>query len=160
MDVFIKDVKRILSIQIKPRHDGLFDQYSRIFMPKILLLSSLAVGVNWYVDKLTCTISEKVEFSHEFINEACWINGFYIYRNMTDKMTQYYGIPGDISKDGLSKEDGSLCSVKEKGQICVRMDKLYYIQYQWFPFLIASLMTLYFIPHIVFKIVNADLVSN
>nr|CRX73266.1 Innexin 10 [Hydra vulgaris] len=157
MDILFNDIKHILSIQIKPRHDGIFDQYSRIFMPKILLLSSIAVGVNWYVDKLTCTKSENIEFSSEFINEACWINGFYIYKNMTNRMTTYYGIPEDITRDGL-KKDGSLCTVTRRSD-CIPMEKLYYIQYQWFPFFIASLMILYFIPYTAFKIVNTDLIS-
>ena len=49
----------------------------------------------------------------DFVHSACWIQGFYIYTEMVNKLDEsgYYGIPKDINMDGLT-EDGRLCSTK------------------------------------------------
>ena len=95
-------MRRVLSIKTKARHDSIFDQYSRLFMPKILFLFSLIIGVNWYFEKFTCIIPRKLFLSRQFITDVCWINGFYIYQNMTTRMTPYYGIPELIKENGMS----------------------------------------------------------
>ena len=53
----------------------------------------------------------------EFVHSACWIQGFYIYTEMADRINEsgYYGIPDDIDMDGLTPE-GTLCSTKKKGK--------------------------------------------
>lgn len=35
----------------------------------------------------------------------------------------------------------------------------YFLQYQWLPFYVASLAALYYVPYILFKMVNADILS-
>ena len=49
-------IKAILSVKIKPRHDSYSDQFSRIFMVKVMMIGALLVGLNWYSDKITCII--------------------------------------------------------------------------------------------------------
>ena len=52
------DIKTLLAIRIKPRHDGMCDQYHRIFMVKILLVSTIIIGVNQYKDSIACIVPE------------------------------------------------------------------------------------------------------
>ena len=53
------DVKGILTIKFKPRTDHLTDQYSRIFMVKLLLACTVVTGISWYTDKMNCIIPSK-----------------------------------------------------------------------------------------------------
>ncbi|XP_047129730.1 uncharacterized protein LOC105849405 [Hydra vulgaris] len=157
MSFIIDDMRRVLLIKTKARHDGVCDHYSRVFMPKIMCFFSLMIGVNWYFDKLTCIIPKTLSGSHQFITDVCWINGFYIYENLTTTMTSYYGIPKNINEDGISIT-GILCETSyDEG--CTPMVKFYYLQYQWFPFFLASFVILYIIPHLGFKFINADLIT-
>merc|ERR1712151_993832 len=39
------------------------------------------------------------------------------------------------------------------------MKKQFYLQYQYMPFLIATFAMLYYLPYLIFKVVNTDLVS-
>ena len=52
----------------------------------------------------------------DFVHSACWIQGFYIYTEMMDRIDQsgYYGIPKDIDMDGLTA-DGRLCRTVPRG---------------------------------------------
>ena len=50
------EFKNFLTIKIKPRDDNMIDQYSRIFMVKMFLLSSIICGLNWYFDKFNCIL--------------------------------------------------------------------------------------------------------
>ena len=61
------DIKNMLSIHIKPRHDSIPDQYSRIFMVKLLLVCTIIIGVNQYNDKVTCIIPGKEITFSEFL---------------------------------------------------------------------------------------------
>ena len=42
---------------------------------------------------------------------------------------------------------------------CTPMSKQYYLQYQWMPFYVASLAILVYMPYVLFRIVNTDMVS-
>lgn len=46
----------------------------------------------------------------DFVHSACWIQGFYIYRELKDRFDEsgYYGIPTNIDNDGMT-EEGKLC---------------------------------------------------
>ena len=68
MSFATKDLKDIFKIKIKPRHDSLTDQYHRIFMVKLLLISSLVMGISWFKDSVNCLvpgmdIAQKMKFS-------------------------------------------------------------------------------------------------
>ena len=52
---------------------------------------------------------------------------------------------------------GALCKTSEKD--CIPMTKTFYLQYQWFPFYVASIGLLYYFPYIIFRFVNTDLIS-
>lgn len=162
----VNEFKQILSIRIKTRQDSFFDHYTRILLPKILLMSSLVIGMNWFTDEVTCLLPSYVSFSSTFVSDACWINGFYIYRSLTNTSLNeigYYGIPIDSKFDGMYK-NGRLCSSIDHNGIrdehCLIMEKTFYLQYQWFPFLLISLMLLFYLPRVMFKWNNEDLVSS
>lgn len=42
---------------------------------------------------------------------------------------------------------------------CQPMVKRYYLQYQWMPFYIATLSLLFYMPYVLFRIVNTDMIS-
>ena len=48
MSVATTYIKYVFKINIKPRHDSLTDQYHRIFMVKLLLISSFLMGISWF----------------------------------------------------------------------------------------------------------------
>jgi hypothetical protein len=64
--------------------------------------------------------------------------------------------------DGID-DSGVLCSTVDRASdsinTCKPMEKQYYLQYQYMPFLTASFAMLFYLPYIVFKITNTDLIS-
>ena len=56
MAMVATDIKSMLSISIKSRHDSHTDQYNRIFMVKLLLVSSLIMGISWFQDSINCMV--------------------------------------------------------------------------------------------------------
>lgn len=152
-------IKQILSVKIKPRHDSYTDQFSRIFMVKVMMIGALLVGLNWYSDKISCIIPGTAEIDGGFVGQACWINGLYVYEEIRyhENEIGYYGIPRDISNDGIYP-DGTLCNSKESDQ-CRTMEKTFYVQYQYMTFVLAALAVLYYAPYCMFRLINQDIVS-
>ena len=54
MSVATTNIKDVFKINIKPRHDSLTDQYHRIFMVKLLLISSFVMGISWF--NISCLV--------------------------------------------------------------------------------------------------------
>lgn len=165
MNIITGSIKDTISIKMKHRHDDFTDQFSRIFMAKMFIISSLIMSVDFFSDKVSCIVPIDSRLSREFIHSCCWIQGFYIYEELKDRMTEsgYYGIPKDIELDGTNAQ-GKLCTRVNKASHlldhdCTPMSKLFYLQFQYFPFYIASLAILYYMPYILFRIVNDDLIS-
>ena len=51
-----------LKIRIKSRDDTMSDQYSRLFMVKLLLVCAAIAGVSWSTDQLNCVIPGMLKF--------------------------------------------------------------------------------------------------
>ncbi|XP_066928522.1 innexin inx3-like [Clytia hemisphaerica] len=161
----IGSIKDILSIKIKHRHDSYTDQFCRIFMSKMFIISALVMGVDFFNDKVSCIVPKESGLGSDFVHSACWIQGFYIYTEMMDRIEQsgYYGIPKDIDMDGLT-DDGRLCrsvprGSRHKDPRCNIMHKTFFLQFQWMPFFISSLALLQYFPYLIFRIVNTDIIS-
>jgi len=160
--VVVRSLKDIISIKIKARHDSPCDQFNRLFMSKMFLISAVIMGLDYFSDRVTCIPPKNTELSNEFIHSACWISGFYIYEEMRENFLEsgYYGIPYRIQYDGIDN-GGQLCNTQDriKRRPCSEMTRVYYLQYQWMPFYIGTLGVLYYLPYILFRIVNVDLIS-
>ena len=55
------DIKKMISIKIKPRKDPYSDQFSRIVMLKMMMLTAAVTGISWAKDKVRqgfCQIRE------------------------------------------------------------------------------------------------------
>ena len=77
-------------------------------------------------------------------------------------------MPKDVEIDGI-RSDGRLCRrytkaprgyrgiVLDKG--CRPLTKVFFTHYQYFPFFIASLGIMYYVPYILFRIINSDIIS-
>lgn len=76
MSLIANNIKGILAIKIKTRHDSYTDQYCRIFMVKMCIVSSLVMGVDWFHDKVSCMVPARTDLKDSFIHSACWIQGF------------------------------------------------------------------------------------
>lgn len=151
------DIKKMLQVKIKPRKDPYTDQFSRILMPKMMMLTATITGISWAKDKFTCIVPKKHGVSKDFVAKSCWINGMYIYKDLNPNFNGlYYGIPKDISYDGRNNY-GALCN-SEKDANCEQMEKTFYLQYQWFPLGVAALAIMYYLPYLLFCVVNADLI--
>ncbi|XP_012554059.2 uncharacterized protein LOC100202445 [Hydra vulgaris] len=157
----IGNIKDILSVKIKARHDSYTDQFVRIFMTKMFMISALVMGVDFFNDKVSCIVPKTSNLGADFVHSACWIQGFYIYPEMAMRMkdSRYYGMPRDIIYDGML-ENGVLCKTGPTlGQKCKPMQKTFYLQHQWMPFFIASLALMHYFPYLLFRIVNTDIIS-
>ena len=70
--------------------------------------------------------------AHSFISPTCWIQGLYIYKELRQRfdVVAYYGVPKDLSEDGLIQ--GYLCPTenkyKSKNPLCKSMERTYYLQ--------------------------------
>jgi len=154
------DLKKMLTVKMKPRQDSYTDQFSRILMVKVLMVTATVTGLSWLKDKVTCIVPSNHGTSGGFVSKACWINGMYVFRDLTPQQSSfYYGIPSDITNDGMNKY-GALCSTKGPGQaknnFCEPLEKTFFLQYQWFPMGVVLLTFLYYLPYLIFKFVNQD----
>lgn len=158
------DVKDMLSISRKQRHDSYTDQFSRVFMMKMMMVGVLFVGMNWYADDINCIIPGALGIDGGFVKQACWINGLYVYEDIQVHEGQigYYGIPREISNDGKYAK-GMLCKTQNQDGLkdtdCKPMKKTFFLQYQYMVFYVAMLAGLYYSPYLIFGLVNIDLVS-
>uniref|UniRef100_A0A7M5XBA1 Innexin n=1 Tax=Clytia hemisphaerica TaxID=252671 RepID=A0A7M5XBA1_9CNID len=162
--VVVRSLKDILALKIKARHDSPCDQFSRLFMTKMFLIAAVIMGFDYFSDRISCIHPKKTDLTKEFIHAACWISGFYVYKEMRDRPREsgYYGIPYKIDHDGIDTQTQQLCltnNVKVFRPECQSMTRIYYLQYQWMPFYIGALGVLYYLPYILFRIINVDLIS-
>ncbi|XP_066929230.1 innexin inx3-like [Clytia hemisphaerica] len=160
----VLNLKDILSFKIRFRCDSWTDQWNRLIMCKIFLIIALVIGIDYFQDEITCMISENAAIDGAFVQSACWIMGFYVYPDLSNqwKHVGYHGVPKDLSMDGIDK-DGSLCpTITKYGTLdpnCRPMRKEFYLQYQWYPFFVGSLALLYYIPYLVYRFANKDIIS-
>lgn len=68
MSFVATDLKGLLTLNIKSRHDGYLDQYNRIFMVKLLMVATIVMGLSWYGDSIHCIIPGKGRFTR---NQNC-----------------------------------------------------------------------------------------
>jgi len=165
MAMVATDIKGMLSISIKSRHDGYTDQYNRIFMVKLMLVSSLIMGISWFQDSINCMVPDTHGISGGFVSATCWIQGVYVYKELSHRVDKvaYFGIPKDMNNDGMMP-DGYLCATtkrfeQEPNPNCREMHKTFFLQYQWMPFLIAAFSILFYAPYVAFRSANSDLIS-
>lgn len=166
MVIITDSIKDVLSIKLKLRHDDLTDQFNRIFMAKMFIISSLVMGVDFFSDRVSCILTSESHLSRDFVHSACWIQGFYIYKEMKNHATEsgYYGIPKDVDVDGVYPDTDKLCRRVNKATHlldtqCKEMTKVFYTQFQYFPFYVASLAVAYYAPYVLFRVVNRDLIN-
>ena len=159
----VDDVKGILSVSIKVRHDGYADQFSRILMVRIMMVGALIIGLNWSSDDIKCIVPKDL-IDAKYVSSACWINGLYVYEEIRYHADDlgYYGVPRQINHDGKLKS-GHLCAQVNLGHKvtpgCEAMTKTFFLQYQYLVFVIACLAALYYSPYILFKLANTDFIS-
>ena len=72
-------------------------------------------------------------------------------------------MPRDSSRDGVLRDSKNICSLKSKEGIrntnCSPLTQIYFNQYQYMPFYIASLAIFYYLPYILFQMVNSDIIA-
>ena len=162
--ISVRVLQDVMSIKIKTRHDGYCDQYNRLFMTKVLLMSSIIMAYDFFTDRVNCMVPKYNVLSNDFIHSACWISGLYIFQEMKQKLDKsaYYGVAQRVDYDGMNHRTGELCTTKDqtgKNPDCITMTRMYYLHYQWMPFYIASLAVFFYLPYIMFLVANTDLVS-
>lgn len=170
MALLAGNLASLLSVKIKPRHDDYTDQVSRIILVKICILSALVTGIDWFHDNVKCLPPKEKKHNSipdGFLESVCWINGFYIFPELPLHESGYYGIPVSLDIDGWSTSaDDVLCNTKakksrrwKKPSKCVPFKKRYLKQYQWIPFCIGAMSLLFYMPYIIFRVVNTDMIS-
>jgi len=164
MSLLGESISALVAIKIKRRYDTFTDQYNRIFMVKMTILFSAFIGFNYFQDKVSCIVANVNGMDGGFVGSACWIQGFYVFDEMRDRLDEsgYYGIPKNMDYDGINPL-GQLCSTVDRAldkvTECRPMQRLYYLQYQYMPFFTASLAFFFYLPYILFKTVNFDIIS-
>lgn len=130
------------------------------------LVSAALLGMNWLKDSMSCIIPGHHGIDGKFTSQACWIQGFFIYKELRHipGMFGYYGIPKSFEDNGYYPSLTKLgspepCQVSDKNKDCVPYSKTFYLQYQWFPFYMAALAVLYYLPYIFYRHFNSDVIS-
>jgi len=157
----IESVKQIFRGSKKQRQDSVFDQYSRVIMVQVCMVSAVAMGMSWFSDKLNCIVPDTHSLSPGFVAEACWINGFYVFREIQNIPNElgYYGIPNDVKENGIYLASGKQCAVMDTDADCKPMEKTFFLQFQWYTFFMAALAIFYYAPYICYKLANHDIIS-
>ena len=75
MSMITGNIKSLLKIKFKARHDNYTDQYNRIFMVKMAMISSMLLGLNWFKDTIKCTVPNFAGIDKGYVHQACWIQG-------------------------------------------------------------------------------------
>ena len=75
MSMITGNIKSLLQIKFKNRHDNYTDQYNRIFMVKMAMISSMLLGLNWFKDTIRCTVPNFAGADKGYVHQACWIQG-------------------------------------------------------------------------------------
>ena len=154
-------LKEVISIRFRPRHDSYSDQWNRIFMSKLFFVISIICGIEQFNDSITCVVPSNAEIDSDFVKSTCWINGFYVFPKLIapNEHASYYGIPRDLALDGLDAS-GDLCSQVSKygkpDKTCEPFERLYFLQYQWFTFFLATLGLMFYLPYLIFRVNNED----
>ncbi|XP_065670465.1 uncharacterized protein LOC124818066 isoform X2 [Hydra vulgaris] len=159
MSFITGNIKDILSIKFKNRQDAYTDQFSRIFMTKIFLISAFIMSLDFFNSNISCYYKSKPLLDQEFVHRTCWIQGLYNFvelNKMCSKNCKYFGIPHNIEMDGIKND--VLCNTKSEKK-CIPMAKIFFLQYQYFPFYIGSLAVAYYLPYIVFRAINTDIIN-
>lgn len=168
MSGIVGDIKKLFKFKYKTRSDTITDQYHRLFMTRALLAGAFLTGLNWFKDDIKCIVPKAFGGSVDgFGPKSCWINGFYVYKELmtAPNFDGYYGLPSTMGHNGtvrgtFSSSKGPVtCSAVEGDPECQPMEKLFFLQYQWFPFYMAFVALFYYFPYILFNFVNTDLVS-
>jgi len=165
MSLLIDAVGSIIDIKVKRREDGITDQYNRVIMCKMCIILAAVVGCNYFSDMVDCIVdgnAAEALAGNAFVGATCWIQGFYIYAELKTRLSEsaYYGLPRNMDYDGLNK-NGVLCSTTDRASdaisTCIPMTKVYYLQYQYMPFLLSAFAMFFYLPYLVFKATNTDL---
>lgn len=171
MSFIAGNLKGLISFKIKTRHDGYSDQVSRIIVTKIFIVASIVMGVDWFHDTVSCIPPVKSKLPDKYIEDACWVKGFYIFHEHQPHMrkSNYYGIPNELHHDGVRHtEFGTIkdfCSMRDQhgspsnDPTCAKLDKYYFLQYQWMPFYIFSMSAMFYLPYMLFRMANTDVIS-
>ena len=87
-------------------------------------------------------------------------------KNFFSKCDQFVQIWSRLLKKSLM-ENFIFCALLLFSQLhsmpfyldCQPMKKLYYLQYQYMPFFVTSMAVLLYMPYVLFRIINTDMVS-
>lgn len=164
MALLAGNLTALLSVKIKPRHDDYTDQVSRIIVVKMLIVAALVTGIDWFHDTVACLPPKHPNnVPNGFLESVCWIKGFYVYPDLPLDESGYYGIPLALSINGRSESSENFCSTVGKyhtpNDNCVPLKKRFMTQYQWIPFCLAFMSLLFYVPYMIFRVVNTDMIS-
>ena len=81
--VVLRAVKDIVSIKIKTRHDSYTDQFSRLFMTKVLLIASLIMSFDYFFDRVSCMGAKDYHLSPQF-HSLCLLDFWVLYLQRND----------------------------------------------------------------------------
>ena len=149
----------ILTEGLKPSDKGfwdtIFDRFSRVFIPRAIFVAAIFVAGNWYKDKIKCIVPDSVKLNMkiEYIENMCWMKGFYIYEEIgNENEHNLFGIPTFLENDGKLNNTNVLCSTKVNGtrnHHCVPMKKTKFNQYQFMHFFLIGLWFAYSLPFMI-----------
>ena len=75
MSLITGNIKKLLQLKFKKRHDSLTDQYNRIFMVKMFMISSMILGLNWFKGTFRCIVPKFSGLDKGYIHQVCWLQG-------------------------------------------------------------------------------------
>ena len=119
--------------------------------------------MTWYSANFKCVVPSTLDLDVGFVSQACWINGLYVYEEIRYHADDvgYYGIPTDMTLNGIHPESGELCATTnvahQNTENCQPMKKTFFLQFQYMTFVMALLALLYYFPYAIHRLVNEDI---
>ena len=141
--------------------------YVSVMFLSLLLMSANILLLDFFNDTMSCIrpSTSKTGECENYISSVCWIQGLYIYHDAHGDIDNYhaYGMPRDPKKDGMTPTHHHLCEVGAKPELenvdCKPLNRMYFTQYQYMPFYIASLAIYYYLPYLFYRVANGDVIS-
>ena len=148
MNVFL--LKDIFTVDfLKKRNDSVASRWNRILGSKIILMIVFITWSCWSKGKMNCLKGEEGPYP-KFVTKSSWMRGLLLYKELMAEPRSFreFGIPDDIGDYHIQNNRLMLGC---RGLKCKKMARVYFLSYQWAPFLFLRFSFFLQIPYLIFK---------
>ena len=159
----VSSLKDIFTVEKKKkRNDSVASKWNRILGSRIILMiviitswcwsKDMIVIITswcWSKDKMNCLKGEEGPYP-KFVTKSSWMRGLLLYKELMAEPRSFreFGIPDDIGDYHIQNNRLMLGC---RGLKCKKMARVYFLSYQWAPFLFLRFSFFLQIPYLIFK---------